>query len=101
MKQALHDQIAHTRAQALLADRVQKLQDAIAGGGLDSIPADLGAVAVSGDLDASGNTHEGTPAPIPGSDAVRQAVIARVFSQAKGQPRAGAGAGWRMVCRIG
>ncbi|GBQ12967.1 peptidyl-prolyl cis-trans isomerase [Komagataeibacter rhaeticus DSM 16663] len=84
VKQALHDQIAHTRAQALLADRVQKLQDAIAGGGLDSIPADLGAVAVSGDLDASGNTHEGTPAPIPGSDAVRQAVIARVFSQAKG-----------------
>ncbi|BAK83174.1 peptidylprolyl isomerase [Komagataeibacter medellinensis] len=84
VKQALHDQIAHTRAQALLADRVQKLQDAIAGGGLDSVPADLGAAAVSGDLDASGNTHEGTPAPIPGTDALRQAVIARVFSQPKG-----------------
>ncbi|MBV1830021.1 peptidylprolyl isomerase [Komagataeibacter sp. AV436] len=84
VKQALHDRLAHERAQALLPDRVQKLQDAIAGGGLDSIPADLGATAVSGDLDAQGQTHEGTPAPVPGSDAARQAIIARVFSQAKG-----------------
>ncbi|QHC36102.1 peptidylprolyl isomerase [Komagataeibacter xylinus] len=84
VKQALHDKLAHDRAQALLADRVQKLQDALAGGGLDAIPADLGATAVSGDVDAQGLTHEGTPAPIPGSDAARQAIIARVFSQAKG-----------------
>ncbi|AQU86667.1 peptidylprolyl isomerase [Komagataeibacter nataicola] len=84
VKQALHDRLAHERARALLADRVQKLQDAIAGGGLDSIPTDLAATAVSGDLDARGLTHEGTPAPIPGSDAARQAIIARVFSQAKG-----------------
>ncbi|WP_308720958.1 peptidyl-prolyl cis-trans isomerase [Komagataeibacter xylinus] len=84
VKQALHDKLAHDRAQALLADRVKKLQDAIAGGGLDAIPTDLAATAVSGDLDAQGLTHEGTPAPIPGSDAARQAIIARVFSQAKG-----------------
>ncbi|MGY6770316.1 peptidyl-prolyl cis-trans isomerase [Komagataeibacter sp. NFXK3] len=84
VKQALHDKLAHDRAQALLADHVQKLQDAIAGGGLDAIPTDLAATAVSGDLDAQGLTHEGTPAPIPGSDAARQAIIARVFSQAKG-----------------
>ncbi|GBQ46397.1 peptidyl-prolyl cis-trans isomerase [Komagataeibacter sucrofermentans] len=84
VKQALHDKLAHDRAQALLADRVQKLQDAIAGGGLDAIPTDLAATAVSGDLDAQGQTHEGTAAPIPGSDAARQAIIARVFSQARG-----------------
>lgn len=84
VKQALHDQIAHTRADALVAERVQKLQDAIAGGGLDSIPADLGAVAVSGELDQNGLTHEGTPAPIPGGDAARQAIIGRIFSQPKG-----------------
>ncbi|GAB6966242.1 hypothetical protein JCM25156A_02790 [Komagataeibacter kakiaceti JCM 25156] len=84
VKQALHDQVAHARAQALMAERVQKLQDAIAGGGLDAIPADLGAVAVSGELDQSGLTHDGTPAPIPGGDAARQAIIGRIFSQPKG-----------------
>ena len=84
VKQALHDQIAHGRAQALLGDRVQKVQDAIAGGGLDAIPADLGAAAVSGELDQNGMTHEGAPAPIPGGDAARQAIVARIFSQAKG-----------------
>ncbi|MBL7233453.1 peptidylprolyl isomerase [Komagataeibacter oboediens] len=84
VRQALHDQVAHSRAQALLADRVQKLQDTIAGGGLESIPADIGAAAVSGDVDASGLTHDGNPAPIPGSDAARQAIVARIFAQAKG-----------------
>ncbi|WP_281649397.1 peptidylprolyl isomerase [Novacetimonas hansenii] len=81
---ALQAQALAERVQAQIGDRVQKLQDAIAGGGLDSIPSELGAVAVAGNVDAHGMTQEGTPAPIPGSDAVRQAIVARVFSQPKG-----------------
>jgi peptidyl-prolyl cis-trans isomerase D len=63
---------------------VQKLQDAIAGGGLDAIPADLGAVAAEGTLNAQGLTRSGDPAPLPGSDAVRKAVIAQAFTIRKG-----------------
>ncbi|WP_342628857.1 peptidyl-prolyl cis-trans isomerase [Nguyenibacter vanlangensis] len=80
----LRDQIAHAQAGALVGPRVQKLQDAIAGGGLDHIPDNLGAVAIAGTLDAQGRTPDGTPAPIPASDALRQAIAARIFSQAKG-----------------
>ena len=80
----LHDMIGAQRAGALLPARVQKLQDAIAGGGLDAIPSDLGAVAAEGTLDAQGLTASGMPAPLPGSDAVRKAIIAQAFAARKG-----------------
>ncbi|MBE7212666.1 MAG: SurA N-terminal domain-containing protein [Gluconacetobacter diazotrophicus] len=80
----LHDIIARQRAAAGMSERVQKLQDAIAGGGLDSIPGDLGAAAAEGTLDAQGNTPDGEPAPLPGSDAVRGAILQRSFATAKG-----------------
>ncbi|TLU73896.1 peptidylprolyl isomerase [Lichenicoccus roseus] len=90
-RQALHDQIAAARVRDLLADRVQKLQDVIAGGGasgsgLDQVPADLGAVAAEGTLDAQGMTQAGEPAPLPGTDAQRQAIIATAFAQKQGAP---------------
>ncbi|RBM05439.1 peptidylprolyl isomerase [Novacetimonas cocois] len=81
---ALQSQAVAEQVQAQMGDRVQKLQDAIAGGGLDSIPTDIGAAAMSGNIDAHGMTQEGTPAPIPGSDAVRQAITGRIFTQPKG-----------------
>ena len=80
----LHDIIARQRAGALLSPRVQKLQDAIAGGGLDAIPADLGAVPAEGSLNAQGLTREGEPAPLPGSEAVRKAMVAQAFAARKG-----------------
>ena len=82
----LRDRLAAAEAQRGLQDRVDRLSDAIAGGGLDRVPADLGAAAVSGSLDAAGMTADGGPAPIPGSDAFRQAVIAATFAGAKGAP---------------
>nr|WP_321985443.1 SurA N-terminal domain-containing protein [uncultured Lichenicoccus sp.] len=86
-RQALHDQLAVARVRDLLADRVQKLQDAIAGGsGLDQIPADIGAVAAEGTLDAQGNTQAGEPAPLPGSPGLRSAIIASAFAQRQGAP---------------
>jgi peptidyl-prolyl cis-trans isomerase D len=81
----LHDLIATQRAAALMSPRVQKLQDAIAGGGLDAIPTDLGAVAALGTLDAQGLTPTGDPAPLPGTDAVRKAIIATAFATHKGE----------------
>jgi peptidyl-prolyl cis-trans isomerase D len=64
-------------------DRANKVQDALAGGAkLDELPAGLGLSAVTGTLDAHGNTPDGTPAPIPGDPALRQAIIARGFTLA-------------------
>ncbi len=86
-REKLHDQLAAARVRDLLADRVQKLQDAIAGGsGLDQIPGDIGAVAAEGTLDAQGNTQVGEPAPLPGSPALRQAIVATAFAQKPGAP---------------
>ena len=84
VRDELHDMIGAQRANALLSPRVQKLQDAIAGGGLDAIPSDLGAVASEGTLDAQGLTRSGEPAPLPGSDAVRKAILAQAFAARKG-----------------
>ncbi len=85
MRPALHDEIAVSRARDGMADRVQKLQDAIAGGsGLDQIPADLGAAAAEGTLDAQGLTQSGGPAPLPGNPAQRKAIVAQAFAQRQG-----------------
>ena len=80
----IRDRIAASEAANGLQDRVDRLSDAIAGGGLDKIPGDLGAEAASGSLDAAGRTADGGPAPIPGSDALRRAVIAQAFAETKG-----------------
>ena len=89
MRPALHDEIATSRARDGLADRVQKLQDAIAGGGgLDQIPGDLGAAAAEGTLDAQGLTPSGEPAPLPGNPAQRKAILAQAFAQKQAEPAA-------------
>jgi peptidyl-prolyl cis-trans isomerase D len=82
----LREQLAEKRAAAAVQDRVDRLQDAIAGGGLDKIPADTGAVTAEGTLDAQGMTPAGDPAPLPGSDTLRQALIAHAFQIQKGAP---------------
>jgi len=84
-KGGLRAEIARAQAPQLLSARFARFQDVVAGGGdLDHVPADLGASPAEGALDAQGNTHEGDPAPLPGDDALRHALIARIFSQAKG-----------------
>ncbi len=71
-------------APSVVTERRRQLQDAIAGKGLDSIPDTLGAAAISGSLDAQGNTAEKQPAPIPASGKVRDAIIHQVFTQNTG-----------------
>ncbi|MXV36301.1 MULTISPECIES: peptidylprolyl isomerase [unclassified Saccharibacter] len=67
------------------SQHMQAFQEAVAGSTeLDKIPADIGAVPVEGTLDAQGMTAEGSPAPLPGDEATRKAIVQQVFSQAKG-----------------
>ncbi|MGL1687292.1 hypothetical protein ACSTI5_00195, partial [Vibrio parahaemolyticus] len=55
---------------------------------------------VQGTLDAQGKTPEGNPAPIPGTQALRQAIIDAAFHANKGDPIAlteGPDRGWYAV----
>ena len=78
---------ARERAIDQVYTRANKLDDALsAGTKLEDLPGDLGAAAVAGTLDAQGNTPQGEPAPIPGSPALRQAIITGAFALQKGEP---------------
>ncbi len=90
----LEDALAEVKAKAALDqatdqvyDRANKVQDALAGGArLDELPAGLGLAAVTGTLDAQGNTPDGGPAPIPGGPDLRLAITLRAFALAPGDP---------------
>jgi peptidyl-prolyl cis-trans isomerase D len=83
----LRARVIADKATDLIYDRANKLGDLLAGGvALDSLPADLGLAAVTGTLDAQGNTPAGQPAPIPGSDALRTALVQAAFQIKKGDP---------------
>ncbi len=83
----LRDAIARQRAVALVNQRVNALQDALAGRTpLERLPGDLGLAALKGSIDESGMTEQGQPAPIPGTSAVRQAVVTQAFKQGVHQP---------------
>ena len=84
---AIRTRVAQERAADAVYDRANRLEDSLAASPtLDEIPADLGAAAIAGTLDARGNTQSGEPAPIPGSPALRQAVITAAFALQKGEP---------------
>jgi peptidyl-prolyl cis-trans isomerase D len=86
---ALRQQIATQRATALVNQRIDALQDALAGRTpLERLPGDLGLAALQGSVDPDGMTEQGQPAPIPGSAALRAAVVAQVFKQGVHQPAA-------------
>ena len=84
---ALHTQIARQRAIALVNQRVDALQDALAGHTpLERLPGNLGLAALEGSIDSNGLTEQGQAAPIPGTPALHQAVVAQAFKEAVGQP---------------
>ncbi|MCX7383454.1 MAG: SurA N-terminal domain-containing protein [Alphaproteobacteria bacterium] len=83
----LRARIVADKAADLVFERSAKIEDMLAGGTpLDELPSDFGLAAAMGTLDAMGNALDGTPAPIPGGDALRQAVIQAVFAMKKDQP---------------
>lgn len=81
LRAQVKQQLQLQKAQADVAQDVDNLQDALAGQTpLDRLPGNLGLVAVQGTLDAEGNTPQGTPAPIPGSDALKAAILKAAFA---------------------
>ncbi|WP_298281755.1 peptidylprolyl isomerase [Acidocella sp.] len=74
-------------AQNDVAGRLSAVQDALAAQTpLDQLPGNLGLTALSGTLDAEGNTPEGVPAPIPGGDDLKAAILKAAFAANKGDP---------------
>lgn len=85
MTPSLKARIVADRATDLLYTRANKVEDALSTGtSLDDLPGDLGLAAISGTLDAQGNTLEGARAPIPGPDELRPALIQAAFLAKKG-----------------
>jgi peptidyl-prolyl cis-trans isomerase D len=77
----LKQQIQLQKAQADVNADIDNVQDALAGQTpLDKLPGNLGLTAVEGTLDSNGNALDGTPAPIPGTKALRAAIIKAVFA---------------------
>ena len=80
VKDEVRQRVARERAVDEVPARSTQLEDALAAGGLDQIPDDIGAALVGGTMDAQGDTKEGEPAPIPGSPTLRQAILRTVFA---------------------
>ncbi len=87
MHDVLKARLVAEKAADLIDNRANKIDDLLAGGAkLDELPADFGLAAVSGTLDAQGLTVQGTPAPLPGSEALHQVLITAIFATHPGDP---------------
>lgn len=87
VKGQLTKRILDRRAADLMYDRANKIDDLLGNGTpFDKLPGNLGLVALSGTLDAKGNTASGTPAPIPGPAELRSAIISAAFKAEPGAP---------------
>ena len=83
----LRARVIADKAADVIYDRANKVEDLLAGGvALDSLPADLGLAAVTGTMDAKGDTPAGHPAPFPGSQALRDDLISTAFQAKKDEP---------------
>ena len=87
VRDAIRSRIARERAVDQVYARVRKLEDVLSSGAtFDEIPADLGATVLGGTLDAKGLTKDGEPAPLPGTPALRQAMLTAAFALPKNDP---------------
>ncbi|MDP9095849.1 MAG: peptidyl-prolyl cis-trans isomerase, partial [Pseudomonadota bacterium] len=85
VRDEIQKKVAQERAVDLVYARANKLDEALsAGTAFDDLSGDIGAAGVEGTLDAQGDTPEGEPAPIPGTPALRKAILAAAFSTPKG-----------------
>jgi peptidyl-prolyl cis-trans isomerase D len=84
VRDQLRVRVVADKAVDLIYDRANKIEDLLAGGtSLDHLPDDLGLAAVTGTLDAQGNTREGKPAPIPGPADLQAALVQAAFQAKK------------------
>jgi peptidyl-prolyl cis-trans isomerase D len=88
-KDKLQAQLLAGKAADLMYDRANKIDQLLGNGGnLDALPNDLGLAGVEGTMDAAGNTQQGTPAPIPGSTELKDAIVKAAFQAHQGdQPQ--------------
>jgi peptidyl-prolyl cis-trans isomerase D len=99
----LRERLLEEKAADIIHNRAAKVEDVLASGtSLDELPSDLGLSALTGTIDAQGLTIGREPAPIPGSNELRQAIIAAAFEARPGDPprltevRPGQGSGTTM-----
>jgi peptidyl-prolyl cis-trans isomerase D len=87
VRDELRKQVIAEKAADMIYDRANKIDDLLSGGvPLDNLPGDLGLAAVTGTLDAQGDTLDGQPAPIPGDATLRDALIKAAFQTKPGDP---------------
>ncbi len=87
VKPLLRDRVVADKATDLIYPRANTLDNLLANGNtLDNLPGDLGLIAVSGTMDAQGKTLEGEPAPLPGPDELRKALVDAAFLIRPGDP---------------
>ena len=80
VRETLRAQVMATKATDLIDTNAGKVDDLLAGGtAIADLPTDLGLVPIEGSLDAQGNTTAGVPAPVPGSPALRAALVQAAF----------------------
>ena len=77
--------VVASKAADVIYDRANRIDNLLSSGSsLDQLPGDLGVAAITGTLDAQGETPDGKPAPIPGPPALRQALVAAAFQEKPG-----------------
>lgn len=85
VKQELTDRLLAEKATDIIYTRANKLDDLLGNGTpLDDLPGDMGLIAVTGSLDATGKTPEGETAPLPDPPELRSALIAAAFQMQPG-----------------
>jgi peptidyl-prolyl cis-trans isomerase D len=86
-RDALRLRVIADKAADLIYDRANRIENLLSSGTtLDDLPGDLGVAAVTGTLDAEGNTLDGKPAPIPGPAELRTAFVQAAFAAKQGDP---------------
>jgi peptidyl-prolyl cis-trans isomerase D len=86
-RDALRQRVIADKAADLIYERANRIENLLSSGStLDTLPGDLGVAAVTGTLDAQGNTLEGLPAPIPGPVELRAALIQAAFAAKPNDP---------------
>ena len=86
-KPALRARVIAEKAADIIYDRANKIDNLLSSGSsLDQLPGDMGVAAVTGTLDEKGFTPDGKPAPLPGSPALRTALIQAAFTEKPGDP---------------
>ncbi len=87
VRDAVHARVVAEKAADMIYDRANRIENLLSSGTtLDNLPADLGISAVTGTLDAQGNTDKGEPAPIAGPPELRPALVQAAFAAKVGDP---------------